>query len=114
LILAMSDPGHTGDDSDYIHYELDRACVVPDARLPQDVARVGSTVTYRSDDSRVLTVTLAYPDEADAATGRVSVLSPVGATLIGLQPGQTITRMGWDGDFREFEVLSVVPPVDLR
>jgi regulator of nucleoside diphosphate kinase len=114
LILAMSDPRHTADDSDFIHYELDRAKVVPDAGLPLDVARIGSTVTYRSDDGRVSTVTLAYPGETDAGAGRVSVLSPVGATLLGLQPGQAITRMGWDGDFREFAVVSVIPPVDLR
>jgi regulator of nucleoside diphosphate kinase len=107
----MTGPGHTADDSDYLHYELDRASVVADATLPPEVVRLGSTVTYSIDDADARTVTLVHPDEADVAAGMVSVLSPIGATLLGLQPGQTITRMGWDGDFREFAVLSVTPPV---
>jgi regulator of nucleoside diphosphate kinase len=113
LILAMSGPGHTADDSDYLHYELDRASIVPDTNLPPDVVRVGSAVTYRSDRGGVRTVTLTYPAYADGAVGRVSVTSPVGAALIGLRPGQSITRMGWDGDFRKFTVVSVKPP-DVR
>ncbi len=114
LILAMSDLRHTADDSDYIHHELDRASIVPDAGLPADVARVGSMVKYRSSDGDMRTVTLAYPSDADEERARVSVLSPVGAALIGLRPGQTITRRGWDGDFAAFEVISVSPPVARR
>src|SRR5690606_27122007 len=49
LILAMAGPGHTADDSDFLHHELDRACVIPDHRLPDDTVRVGSMVTYRPD-----------------------------------------------------------------
>lgn len=113
LILAMSGPGHTADDSDYLHYELDRASIVPETNLPPDVVRVGSTVTYRSDRGGVRTVTLTYPAHADGAAARIAVTSPVGAALIGLRPGQSITRMGWDGDFHKFTVVSVKPP-DVR
>jgi regulator of nucleoside diphosphate kinase len=109
LILAMTGPDHSAYDSDYLHYELDRASVVADATLPPEVVRLGSTVTYRSDGADV-TVTLVHPDEADAPAGMISVLFPLGATLLGLRPGQSITRMGWDGDFRTFAVLSVTPP----
>ena len=109
--LAMSSPGHTADDSDYLHYELDRASIVPDTALPLDVVRVGSRVRYLSDRGTARTVTVVYPAQADVAAGRISVTSPVGAALIGLQPGQAITRMGWDGDFCKFTVLSVIPPV---
>ena len=112
LILAMTSPGHLAEESDYLHYELDRARVVPDDSLPPDTVRVGSTVTYRSDDN-VRTATIVYPEQADVPTGRISVLSPVGAALLGLRPGQSITRMGWDGDFRTLVVLSVQAPVSL-
>lgn len=109
LMLAMTGPGHGADDSDYLHYELDRASVVADATLPPEVVRLGSTVTYKAEGADV-TITLVHPDEANAAAGMISVLSPIGATPLGLRPGQSITRMGWDGDFREFAVLSVTPP----
>jgi len=110
LTLAMSGPGHAAEDSDYMHYELNRASVVPDGELPRDIVRVGSTVTYSSDGNSVRTVTIVFPEEVNAAAGRISVLSPVGAALIGLRPGQAITRMGWDGGFSTFTVLSVAPP----
>jgi regulator of nucleoside diphosphate kinase len=112
LIVAMSAMGHTADDSDYLHHELDRAAVVADRSLPRDIARVGSRVTYRADGGRPRTVTLSYPDEANPTLGRLSVMSPVGAALIGLRPGQSITRMGWDGAFARFSVISVIPPDD--
>lgn len=111
LILAMSGPGHSADDSDYLHHELDRASLVPDTQLAPDVVRVGSTVTFRTDDGGNQTVTLVYPTRVDAIAGKIAVTSPVGAALIGLRPGQTITRMGRDGGFRTFAVISVIPPV---
>src|SRR3546814_8900207 len=36
------------------------------------------------------TIQLVYPHEADIAAGRVSILTPVGAGLIGLRQGQSI------------------------
>lgn len=114
LIVAMSAMGHTADDSDYMHHELDRAALVADRSLPRDVVRVGSRVTYRADSGRARTVTLSYLDDADLTLGHISVMSPVGAALIGLRPGQSITRMGWDGAFARFSVLSVMSPDEHR
>lgn len=112
LVLTMTEKGHSAEDSDYLHYELDRARVVADETLPFDVVRVGSTVTYRS-EGEVRTVELVYPGTG-VAPGKISVLAPIGAALVGLRPGQSITRMGWDGDFRQFTVLAVTPPSPLQ
>jgi regulator of nucleoside diphosphate kinase len=114
LIVAMRAAGHTADDSDYLHHELDRAAVVADKMLPRDVVRVGSLVTYRKDGYGPRTATLAYPEHAAGSAERLSVMSPVGAALIGLRAGQSITRMGWDGAFTRVSVLSVVPPKTLQ
>ena len=35
-------------------------------------------------------LTLCYPEQAQASAGRVSVLSPVGASLLGAQVGRTV------------------------
>ncbi|MEO7547639.1 MAG: GreA/GreB family elongation factor, partial [Ramlibacter sp.] len=35
------------------------------------------------------TLTVCYPGEAEAAAGRISVLSPVGSSLLGLKVGDT-------------------------
>jgi regulator of nucleoside diphosphate kinase len=46
------------------------------------------------------TLVLCWPDEADAAQGRVSVLAPVGAALLGLSVGQRIDWPGPEGSLR--------------
>ncbi len=110
LVLAMTAPGHTADDTDYLHHELDRARLVPDDEVPADTVRMGSIVVYRTDTGQRRSVEIVPPSEHDPARGRMSVASPVGAALIGLKAGQSITRMGWDGSFCTFTVLSVVGP----
>lgn len=97
--------------ADYLARELDRARVVTDTRLPADVVRMGSLVRYRDDATgQERSVTLVYPAERDIAAGRVSVMTPVGAALIGLARGQSIT---WDtvrGERRALTVLEVAQP----
>lgn len=56
-------------------------------------------------------IELVYPDEADPAMGKVSVLSPVGSALIGLKVGQGIAWEFPDGSVRYLEVASVTPRV---
>lgn len=111
LVLAMAGSGHTADAGDDLHYELDRARIVPAAKLPHDVVRMGSSVTYRPDTGAERTVTLVYPAHADISSGRVSILTPVGTALIGLRAGQSITWMSRDGHMRMLTVLSVSQPV---
>jgi regulator of nucleoside diphosphate kinase len=76
--------------ADELIEELERARVVKAARLPDTVIRMGSTVTYSSDDGQHKTVMLVFPAEADIARGRVSILTPVGTALLGLSPQQSI------------------------
>lgn len=56
--------------------------------MPVDVVKMGSTVVYvdRANGKRQ-TVTVVYPAQADAGSGRVSVLSPIGRALIGRRAG---------------------------
>ncbi len=42
-------------------------------------------------------LTLCYPPEADAGKGFISVLSPLGTSLLGLRVGQTAQWRGADG-----------------
>lgn len=42
-------------------------------------------------------ITLCYPEDADAAQGMISVLSPVGTSLLGLRVGESAEWQGADG-----------------
>lgn len=42
-------------------------------------------------------ITLCYPEDADAAQGMISVLSPLGTSLLGLRVGESAEWQGADG-----------------
>ena len=58
-------------------------------------------------DAEPRTVRLVYPGEADIEKGFVSVLTPVGAALIGLTAGQAIDWTDRDGRTRRLHVIEV-------
>ena len=91
--------------------EIDRAEVRPDDAVPDDVVRMHSTVQFVDDaHGQARTVLLVYPSEADIAAGKVSVLTPVGAGLIGLRPHQEILWPDREGQLRALRILKVRPP----
>lgn len=74
--------------------ELSRAKTV--AALPERVVGIGSIATFRYDGSSYRDYELVDPHRADIAQRRISVLTPVGAMLLGLSEGQTIEWVGPD------------------
>lgn len=93
---------------EYLAEELSRAFIVPDDARTPNVVRMGSQVTYREEKTgRTRTVTLVYPREADIELQRVSVLTPIGAALIGLAPTQSIEWHAPDGEIGVLTVLAV-------
>jgi regulator of nucleoside diphosphate kinase len=109
--LAAAAIDRTPEVASRLMSELERAEVVSIERLPKNVVTIGSTVTFMDRGGGPRKVTLVYPGEADIAEGRISVLTPVGAALIGLSTGQSITWLGLDGQERWLTVLSVKAPV---
>ena len=105
--LAMAVQDRMPEVADELLAEMDRAEITAADRVPDNVVRMGSTVTYRPDNGPERTVTLVYPADADIAAGKVSVLTPVGTALIGLDVGQSITWEGRDGHKHVLTVLSV-------
>lgn len=94
--------------ADFLAREIARANVVACAGPLPGVVGMGSRLDYRDDTTtQVRTVTLVYPNEADLTAGRLSVLSPVGAALIGLSVGQSIEWQTPAGGWRSLTVLRV-------
>lgn len=88
--------------------EIERAQVRADGRMPADVVGMNSTVEFLDEaHGQARTVRLVYPDEADIAAGRVSILTPVGAGLIGLKAGQSILWPDRGGENRVLRILKV-------
>lgn len=95
-------------DSVILEDELSRAVVVPANQVPANVVKMHSRVTYL-DESNGTTrdVELVYPEEADASTGKISILSPVGSALLGLEVGHTIEWLFPDNQSRLLKVVNV-------
>ena len=87
--------------------ELERAEIVGDKDVPNDVVRMGSTVTFKSDDGHVRTLKLVYPADESLDEHRISVMTPVGAALIGLGTGQSISWTARDGKHHRLTVTKV-------
>jgi regulator of nucleoside diphosphate kinase len=87
--------------------EMERADIVPDAKLPGTVVRMNSRVTFEMDGGTPRDAELVFPGEANIDQGKISVLTPIGAALIGLARGASI---GWEtreGEARRLTVLEV-------
>lgn len=86
--------------------EIERADLRPGDAIPADVVTIGSEVTF-NDGERTQTVRVVLPKDADVSSGRVSVVTPVGAALIGLRAGQSIEWAMPNGRVRVIEVVDV-------
>lgn len=108
ILMKLASAG-AGDDgpADDLLSELERATVAGDDGIPANVVRMGSTVSYSLDGAQPKTVRLVYPADADISSGAVSVLTPIGAALLGLKPGQTIGFEARDGTEREIRIIAV-------
>lgn len=88
--------------------ELDRAEVIESTEVPSTVVTMNSRVVLEDPETGDRHhVTLVYPSAAAFDAGRLSVLAPVGAALLGLRMGQTIDWPLPNGRVRTIRVVSV-------
>lgn len=74
--------------------ELDRADVVSPAAVSPRVVTMNSRVLCRDESGATREVEVVYPWHADTASGRISVLAPLGRALIGAAVGDAIQVAG--------------------
>lgn len=68
--------------------------VVSSGEVPGDVITMNSKACLIDLTSgETLTLTVVYPEAADIANGKISVLAPVGIAILGARVGDTVT---WD------------------
>jgi regulator of nucleoside diphosphate kinase len=87
---------------------LDAAAVVPPDTIGPDVVTMNSTVVLEARPSgERTTLTLVYPKDADPEQSRVSVLSPVGRTLLGAHVGDLLRVVVPGHSVRELQVAEL-------
>jgi regulator of nucleoside diphosphate kinase len=94
------------DVAEYLESEIERAKILPRGAPSGLLVRMGGRAIYRDEATGAIhDVTLVYPHEADIEQGRISVLTPVGAALLGLRPGQSIHWTTRSGETRQLTIL---------
>ncbi|RYE09665.1 MAG: GNAT family N-acetyltransferase [Hyphomicrobiales bacterium] len=75
-----------------LEHELERAVVVDPQHVARDVVTMNSRVSLRLDDE-AMELALVYPQAADERAGKLSVLSDLGAAILGYREGGAIDWM---------------------
>jgi regulator of nucleoside diphosphate kinase len=92
-----------------VHDLLDSSDLVTSSAVPASVITMYSQVLLQGDAGVAPNkVTLCYPDDAEPSQGFISVLSPLGASLLGLRVGDVArwpTPIGEERTARIVEVL---------
>ncbi|MEO8346139.1 MAG: nucleoside diphosphate kinase regulator [Betaproteobacteria bacterium] len=89
--------------------ELERAIVVAQDAIPSSAVTMYSKVRYLDEATGARRqIQIVYPEDADVKKGKVSVLAPVGAALLGLEVGQAIDWKFPAGDTRRLRVEYVL------
>lgn len=91
--------------------EIDRANTTTPADLPCDVVTMLSHVEFVDGASgETHRIQLVYPRDADIEHHRLSVLTPVGAGLIGMRCGTSIDWPTRSGAYRRLRIVQVTQP----
>jgi regulator of nucleoside diphosphate kinase len=92
-----------------IEHVLDGCAIVPSREIAPDVVTMYSQVMLQDlETGQRNKLTLCYPADAEPAAGFVSVLSPVGASLLGLTVGSVARWSTPAGDKRAAEILAIL------
>lgn len=95
--------------AEMLEAELDRAIVLPQDQVPPDVVTMRSRVVFEDlGTGKRREAELVYPEEADVAQARISVLAPVGTALLGLSQGDSISWPLPGGRTTTLRIVSVV------
>lgn len=86
---------------------LDQADQVPSSDIAADVITMHTRVKVEETGGDVHTMTLCYPKEADVAQGMVSVLSPIGASMLGIKVPGEVSWTPPDGAARVLKIVEI-------
>jgi regulator of nucleoside diphosphate kinase len=88
--------------------ELRRAKIVAPDEITPDVVTMYSCVQVRaSGDEEPMVFSLVFPEQADPDRGRISVVAPIGAAVLGYKAGDTI-RFSTPGGVQQLRIEQVL------
>lgn len=97
LTMILADAGHPPGPAAIVRDILERARAVPPLLIPANIVTMNSTVRLRyPNEEEAEVLSLVYPEAADSPAA-VSVLAPLGASLLARRAGDEVRWMGARG-----------------
>ncbi len=94
---------------------LDIASIANDEKVPLNLVTMNSHVVYEDvDTGEEHKVILVYPEDAEPAEGKVSVLSPIGTALLGESQGNEVELPLHHGHARRIHINRVVDQTEFE
>jgi regulator of nucleoside diphosphate kinase len=92
----------------FLRREVDRAIAVPKDEAAS-LVRLGSCVSFEDETGKLYSGKVGFPIDIADHPEPISVLTPVGAALLGLAEGQAISYETPDGRTKRLTILRVQP-----
>lgn len=109
LTRLLARPGQALPAAGAMQDMLDNSEVVPSPAVPPTVVTMYTQVLLQDEqDGTQYRITPCYPPDADAAKGQVSVLSPIGAAVLGLHVNEIARWRAPTGEERSARILSIL------
>lgn len=107
----MAREAHNPKVVEMLYVELGRAELHAADGMPPNVVTMNCNVEFIDEKSGMLRMLkVVYPQDADIGYDRLSILTPVGAGLIGMMAGETTAWPDRTGVERILRIVNVRPP----
>jgi regulator of nucleoside diphosphate kinase len=93
---------------EFLRHEVERAIVVPE-RDAASLVKLGSRVAFEDETGKLYTGTVGFPIDVAGRPDSISILAPVGAALLGLTEGQSISYVTPDRRTKRLTVVRLLP-----
>ena len=99
--------------ANFLLSEIRRARVVDESSSRDKIVTLNNWVTYRLDAGPFESRVLVHLEDYVSPERQLSVLSPVGAALIGIKVGDRMPYLSIEGVFHVVVAVSIDPPVKI-
>ncbi|MCB0472861.1 MAG: nucleoside diphosphate kinase regulator [Flavobacteriaceae bacterium] len=96
-------------DFEDLELELDRASIISDNEVPNNLATMNSKIRYfdsKSNEESI--VTIVYPKDSNPRENKISVFAPLGSALIGLKQNEEINWKFPNGETKNLKILEII------
>lgn len=91
-------PQNRREDLSRLEDDLATCRIVASEEMPANIVTIHSKVRYLDlDTNKERVVTLVFPSNADISKGRISIVVPLGAAIIGRAAGDTVSMKIFNG-----------------